>query len=151
MPPNFAVLCDIPGVLKQVKDHVKACAQCQSKRSADDISGFRVTSRSDRSKEGASDENEEEEGADLLFSADSSPQPIIKGSKTATKHELVFVRSEMFKVVMITEMPFCALCSKSLLIFDCISSLGGQQGRGESVPVQTQPDYVGKAQPPTPQ
>eukprot|EP00066_Takifugu_rubripes_P023522 XP_011612788.1 PREDICTED: zinc finger and BTB domain-containing protein 11 [Takifugu rubripes] len=81
------------GVLKQVKDHVKACAQCQSKRSADDISGFRVTSRSDRSKEGAS-ENEEEEGADFLFSADSSPQPIIKGSKTATKHELVFVDSK---------------------------------------------------------
>lgn len=84
-----------PGILKQVKDHIKACAQCQSKRGTDDVSGFRLVSRSDRSKEVASDENEEEEEdeeTDFLFPAASSPQPVVKISKTATKHELVFVR-----------------------------------------------------------
>lgn len=100
------VLCDnyfvwYPGILKQVKDHIKACAQCQSKRGTDDVSGFRLISRSDRSKEAASDENEEEEEeeTDFLFPADSSPQPIVKVSKTATKHELVFVRDKIFKMV----------------------------------------------------
>lgn len=82
------------GILKQVKDHIKACAKCQSKRGTDDVSGFRLISRSDRSKEVASDENEEEEeeeAADFLLPADSSPKPMVKISKMATKHELVFV------------------------------------------------------------
>lgn len=115
-----------PGILKQVKDHIKACAQCQSKRGTDDVSGFRLISRSDRSKEVASDENEEEEEeTDFLFPADSSPQPIVKVSKTATKHELVFVRYKIFKDVIITKIDTSDHYSKSVLIFHCISSSGG--------------------------
>uniref|UniRef100_H3D8D6 Zinc finger and BTB domain containing 11 n=1 Tax=Tetraodon nigroviridis TaxID=99883 RepID=H3D8D6_TETNG len=75
------------GILKQVKDHIKACGKCQSKRGTEDVSGFRLVSRSERGKEIASDEN-------FLLPADSSPKPIVKISKTATKHELVFVDSK---------------------------------------------------------
>lgn len=116
-----------PGILKQVKDHIKACGQCQSKRGTDDVSGFRLVSRSDRAKEVASDEEEEEE-TDFLFPADSSPQPIVKVSKTATKHELVFVRYNIFKDVIITKIDSSDLYYKSVLIVPCFSSLGRQQG-----------------------
>ncbi|XP_070688716.1 zinc finger and BTB domain-containing protein 11 [Pempheris klunzingeri] len=84
------------GILKHVKDHIRECAQCQSRRSADDGSGPRLFSRPGRRKAPANtndeedEEEEEEEGDDSLFVTDSScPQR----SKMA-KHELVFVDSK---------------------------------------------------------
>lgn len=66
----------LSGISKQVKDHIRACAHCQSKRSAEDISGFRIP-QPERAEEGEEDEEE-----DSLF---------LSGAKMATKHELVFV------------------------------------------------------------
>uniref|UniRef100_A0A8C9XZU8 Zinc finger and BTB domain containing 11 n=1 Tax=Sander lucioperca TaxID=283035 RepID=A0A8C9XZU8_SANLU len=84
------------GILKHVKDHIRECAQCQSRRSADDGSGPRLFSRPGKRRAAASangdedEEGEEEEGDDSLVFTDSSFQ---LRSKLA-KHELVFVDSK---------------------------------------------------------
>ncbi|XP_032427137.1 zinc finger and BTB domain-containing protein 11 [Xiphophorus hellerii] len=84
------------GILKNVKDHIRECAQCQSKRSADDGSGPRPFSRQGRRKFGPledEDDDEEEDGEDIFFSADlSSQRP--KLAKGTTKHEVVYVNSK---------------------------------------------------------
>uniref|UniRef100_A0A8C4HIV0 Zinc finger and BTB domain containing 11 n=1 Tax=Dicentrarchus labrax TaxID=13489 RepID=A0A8C4HIV0_DICLA len=88
------------GILKNVKDHIRECAQCQSRRSADDGSGPRLFSRPGRRRAAANlnDEEEEEEeeegGDDRLFLTDSSCQLRSKLAKTMAKHELVFVDSK---------------------------------------------------------
>uniref|UniRef100_A0A7N8Y543 Zinc finger and BTB domain containing 11 n=1 Tax=Mastacembelus armatus TaxID=205130 RepID=A0A7N8Y543_9TELE len=88
------------GILKHVKDHIRECAHCQSRRSADDGSGPRPFSQQGRRRAAANmneeeEEEEEEEGDDNLFSADSSSQLRSKLAKTMTaKHELVFVDSK---------------------------------------------------------
>ncbi|XP_035508761.1 zinc finger and BTB domain-containing protein 11 [Morone saxatilis] len=88
------------GILKNVKDHIRECAQCQSRRSADDGSGPRLFSRPGRRRAAVNlndeeDEEEEEEGADdHLFLTDSSCQLRSKLAKTMAKHELVFVDSK---------------------------------------------------------
>uniref|UniRef100_A0A3B3XSP5 Zinc finger and BTB domain containing 11 n=1 Tax=Poecilia mexicana TaxID=48701 RepID=A0A3B3XSP5_9TELE len=84
------------GILKNVKDHIRECAQCQSKRSADDGSGPRPFSRQGRRKFGPmedEDDDEEEDGEDILFSTDlSSQRP--KLAKGTAKHEVVYVNSK---------------------------------------------------------
>ncbi|CAN9500279.1 unnamed protein product [Ophioblennius macclurei] len=89
------------GILKHVKDHIRECAQCQSRRGADDGgSGPRPFSRLGRRKVAANDdedaEEEEEEDGDesLLFCDSSSSQMVSRLSKGAAKHELVFVDSK---------------------------------------------------------
>lgn len=88
------------GILKNVKDHVRECTQCQSRRSADDSSGPRVLSRPCRRKTATNvtdeeeEEEEEEEGEDSLLFADSSGHLRSKMTKTMAKHELVFVDSK---------------------------------------------------------
>ncbi|XP_040896733.1 zinc finger and BTB domain-containing protein 11 [Toxotes jaculatrix] len=89
------------GILKHVKDHIRECAQCQSKRSADDSSGPRLFDRPGRRRAAANanDEEEEEEeeegeGDDSLFFTDSSSLLRSKLAKTMVKHELVFVDSK---------------------------------------------------------
>lgn len=84
------------GILKNVKDHIRECALCQSRRIADDGSGSRPLSRQGRRRAGVNmideeyDEEEEDEGDDSLFAADLSPS---QRSKSSTKHEVVFVSS----------------------------------------------------------
>ncbi|KAM7410502.1 hypothetical protein PAMA_001781 [Pampus argenteus] len=83
------------GILKNVKDHIRECAQCQSRRSVDD--GARLSARPDRRRAAANvkdedDEEEEEEDGDdgLIFTAASSQQK----PNAMSKHELVFVDSK---------------------------------------------------------
>uniref|UniRef100_A0A8D3E3H4 Zinc finger and BTB domain containing 11 n=1 Tax=Scophthalmus maximus TaxID=52904 RepID=A0A8D3E3H4_SCOMX len=88
------------GILKHVKDHIRECAQCQSRRTADDGSGPRLFSRPGRRRAaaGANDEEEEDEeeegGDDGLLFPDSSSHPKSRLAKSAAKHELVFVDSK---------------------------------------------------------
>ncbi|XP_037530282.1 zinc finger and BTB domain-containing protein 11 [Nematolebias whitei] len=88
------------GILKNVKDHIRECALCQSRRVADDGSGSRPLSRPGRRRAGVSmideefDEEEEDEGDDGLFATDLSPLQRSKFSKGSTKHEVVFVDSK---------------------------------------------------------
>ncbi|XP_044217816.1 zinc finger and BTB domain-containing protein 11 [Thunnus albacares] len=87
------------GILKNVKDHIRECAQCQSRRSADDGSGARLLARPGRRRAAANandedEEEEEEEGDDSLIFTDASCQPRSKLAKTMAKHELVFVDSK---------------------------------------------------------
>ncbi|KAI3369055.1 hypothetical protein L3Q82_026024 [Scortum barcoo] len=85
------------GILKHVKDHIRECAQCLSRRNADDGSGPRPFARPGRRRTAANvndeeeDEEEEEEADDGLFLTDLSFQLRSKMSKTMAKHELVFV------------------------------------------------------------
>ncbi|XP_041862779.1 zinc finger and BTB domain-containing protein 11 [Melanotaenia boesemani] len=86
------------GILKNVKDHIRECAHCQSRRGADDGSGPRPFSRPGRRRAAANDEEEEEEeeeeeGDDSLFVTDLSFQQRSKVAKTP-KHEVVFVDSK---------------------------------------------------------
>ncbi|KAK2907504.1 zinc finger and BTB domain-containing protein 11 [Channa argus] len=89
------------GILKHVKDHIRECTHCQSRRNTDDGSGPRPFSQQGRRKVASTvneeeDEEEEEEEADnsLQFS-DSSSQLKSKLTKSMTaKHELVFVDSK---------------------------------------------------------
>lgn len=98
------------GILKHVKDHIRECAQCQSRRSADDISGPRLISRPGRRRTAANvndeedEEEEEEEGDDGLFVSDSSCQLRSKLAKTMAKHELVFVCFSDVSVLVITKL-----------------------------------------------
>lgn len=87
------------GILKQVKDHIRECTHCQSRRGSDDGTGQRLFSRPAK-RRGAANTNEEEdedeeddEADDSLFLANSSAQLRSKLSKTTAKHELVFVCS----------------------------------------------------------
>uniref|UniRef100_A0A672H148 Zinc finger and BTB domain containing 11 n=1 Tax=Salarias fasciatus TaxID=181472 RepID=A0A672H148_SALFA len=87
------------GILKHVKDHIRECAQCQSRRGADDGSGPRPFSRLGRRKAVANDdddveEEEEEDGDESLLFCDSSSQLGSKMTKGIAKHELVFVDSK---------------------------------------------------------
>ncbi|XP_031696172.1 zinc finger and BTB domain-containing protein 11-like [Anarrhichthys ocellatus] len=91
----------IRGILKNVKDHIRECSSCQSRRGADDGSGSRPFSRPGRRKAAAAnananneeeEEEEEEEGDDSLVFTDSSSQ--LRSMKTPVKHELVFVDSK---------------------------------------------------------
>lgn len=87
------------GILKNVKDHIRECSLCQSRRSVDDGSGPRPLSRQGRRKAGASvidedyEEEEEDEGDDSLFATDLSSLQRSKFAKGAMKHEVVFVSS----------------------------------------------------------
>ncbi|XP_020487245.2 zinc finger and BTB domain-containing protein 11 [Labrus bergylta] len=85
------------GILKNVKDHIRECVQCQSRRGVDDGSGIRLFSRPGRRKVNTNDEEgeseEEEEADDGLFVTDSSSHLRSKLAKMA-KHELVFVDSK---------------------------------------------------------
>ncbi|XP_068581545.1 zinc finger and BTB domain-containing protein 11 [Cebidichthys violaceus] len=88
------------GILKNVKDHIRECSSCQSRRGADDGSGPRPFSRPGRRKAAAAnanneeeeEEEEEEEGDDSSVFTDSSSQ--LRSMKTTAKHELVFVDSK---------------------------------------------------------
>lgn len=89
------------GILKHVKDHIRECAHCQTRRSADDGSGPRLFSRVGRRRAAASvndeeegEEEEEEEGDETLVFTDSSCQLRPKLAKATAKHELVFVDSK---------------------------------------------------------
>lgn len=81
------------GILKQVKDHLRECTSCQSRRGAEDGSGTRLYCRVGRHKPKEDEEEEEDhdEEADdsLLYS--TSPSSHARLSKAAPKHELVFV------------------------------------------------------------
>lgn len=80
------------GILKNVKDHIRECAQCQGRRNADDGSGARVLARPGRRRANDEDDEEEEEEADdCLIFTDASSQQRSKLAKTMAKHELVFV------------------------------------------------------------
>ncbi|CAJ1059830.1 zinc finger and BTB domain-containing protein 11 [Xyrichtys novacula] len=84
------------GILKNVKDHIKECAQCQVRRGLDDTSGTRLFSRPGRRKANMNeeeDEDEEEEEGDDGFFTDSTSQLRSKLAKMS-KHELVFVDSK---------------------------------------------------------
>lgn len=78
-----------------MKDHIRECAHCQSKRGTDDGSGQRSFSRPGRRKTAANsneeEEEEEEEGEENVFFTDSSQQQRSKMAKGTPKHELVFV------------------------------------------------------------
>lgn len=81
------------GILKQVKDVLKECTSCQSRRGAEDGSGTRLYCRLGRHKPKEDEEFEEDhddEADDGLFFA-TSPSSHAKLPKTASKHELVFV------------------------------------------------------------
>ncbi|CAK6956233.1 zinc finger and BTB domain-containing protein 11 [Scomber scombrus] len=88
------------GILKNVKDHIRECAQCQGRRNADDGSGARLVSRPGRRRAAANandeddEEEEEEEGDDNIIFTDASSQQRSKLAKTMAKHELVFVDSK---------------------------------------------------------
>lgn len=84
------------GILKNVKDHIRECAQCQSKRSVDDGSGPRLLPRQGRRKLGPmeeEDDEEEEDGEDSLFTTDL-PSQRAKWAKGTSKHEVVYVNSK---------------------------------------------------------
>uniref|UniRef100_UPI0037E7FABA zinc finger and BTB domain-containing protein 11 n=1 Tax=Semicossyphus pulcher TaxID=241346 RepID=UPI0037E7FABA len=87
------------GILKNVKDSIRECAQCQSRRGTDDGSGSRLFSRPGRRRaahmhDEEDEEEEEEEGDDSLFLTDSSCPLRSKLAKSMAKHELVFVDSK---------------------------------------------------------
>lgn len=136
-----------PGILKNVKDHIRECAQCQSKRSADDGSGPRPFSRQGRRKFGPledEDDDEEEDGEDILFSADlSSQRP--KLAKGTTKHEVVYVRGRGCVCQKRESVALPAAFQQFALQSFLFS--GEQQRRGEPVPAQTQPDHAGQTEP----
>uniref|UniRef100_A0A8C5GE29 Zinc finger and BTB domain containing 11 n=1 Tax=Gouania willdenowi TaxID=441366 RepID=A0A8C5GE29_GOUWI len=88
------------GILKAVKDYIKECSHCQSKRSTDDSVGLRSLSQTGRRRIAACmmdeedlDEEEEEEDDGLLFT-DPSIELGAKQAKGSAKHELVFVDSK---------------------------------------------------------
>lgn len=87
----------ILGISKHVKDHIRECAHCQSRRSADDSSGPRAYARPGRRRTTANlneeeDEEEEEEGVEnLFFTGSSTQQQRSKLANGTPKHELVFV------------------------------------------------------------
>lgn len=77
------------GILKHVKDHIRECAMCQSRRSEDGPG--RQLGRPARRRAGANmneEEEDEEEEEDSSFFIDGL------SSKLASKHELVFVDSK---------------------------------------------------------
>uniref|UniRef100_A0A8C6NXS5 Zinc finger and BTB domain containing 11 n=1 Tax=Nothobranchius furzeri TaxID=105023 RepID=A0A8C6NXS5_NOTFU len=88
------------GILKNVKDHIKECSDCQSRRGADDSSGPRPLSRQGKGRAwtGVMDEEEyeeeEDEGEDSLFGTDLSSLQKSRLAKGTTKHEVVFVDSK---------------------------------------------------------
>uniref|UniRef100_A0A1A8MWJ0 Zinc finger and BTB domain containing 11 n=1 Tax=Nothobranchius pienaari TaxID=704102 RepID=A0A1A8MWJ0_9TELE len=88
------------GILKNVKDHIKECSDCQSRRGADDGSGPRPLSRQGKGRAwtGVMDEEEyeeeEDEGEDSLFVTDLSSLQKSRLAKGMTKHEVVFVDSK---------------------------------------------------------
>ncbi|KAM9848709.1 zinc finger and BTB domain-containing protein 11 [Aulostomus maculatus] len=88
------------GILKHVKDHIRECAQCQSRRSADDGTTARLLGRPGRRRAAANvneeeeEEEDEEEGDDSLFLTDPFNQSRSRLAKTVSKHELVFVDSK---------------------------------------------------------
>lgn len=81
-----------PGILKQVKDHLRECSSCQSRRGAEDGSGTRLYCRLGRhkSKEEEEDEEDHEDETDDGFFLSTSPSHA-RLSKATSKHELVFV------------------------------------------------------------
>ncbi|KAF6727890.1 Zinc finger and BTB domain-containing protein 11 [Oryzias melastigma] len=82
------------GILKNVKDHIRECAHCQSKRNADDGSGSRLFSRSGKRRLAAGEEDEEEEDEEEgFFVNDLSSQQRSRGPKAKGRHEVVFVDS----------------------------------------------------------
>uniref|UniRef100_A0AAQ5ZTE0 Zinc finger and BTB domain containing 11 n=1 Tax=Amphiprion ocellaris TaxID=80972 RepID=A0AAQ5ZTE0_AMPOC len=88
------------GILKNVKDHIRKCVYCQSRRSADDGSGARSYARPGKRKTTTNmideeyEEDEEDEGDESLFFGDSFYQQRSKMAKGMAKHELVFVDSK---------------------------------------------------------
>lgn len=84
------------GILKNVKDNIRECGQCQSRRIADDGSGTRLMGRQGRRKvvvhiNDEEEDEEQEEGDEEFDLIGSSHQPRSKVAKTVAKHELVFV------------------------------------------------------------
>nr|XP_020465637.1 zinc finger and BTB domain-containing protein 11 [Monopterus albus] len=75
------------GILKHVKDHIRECAQCQSRRGADDGSGPRLFSQQGRRRAAANMDEEENEEEGEEDSAETK-------TMAAAKHELVFVDSK---------------------------------------------------------
>uniref|UniRef100_A0A8C7YU85 Zinc finger and BTB domain containing 11 n=1 Tax=Oryzias sinensis TaxID=183150 RepID=A0A8C7YU85_9TELE len=80
------------GILKNVKDHIRECAHCQSKRSIDDGSGSRSFSRTGKRRHDEEPE-EEEEDDDGFFVKDVSSQQKSRAPKEKGRHEVVFVDS----------------------------------------------------------
>ncbi|KAK5870255.1 hypothetical protein PBY51_024907 [Eleginops maclovinus] len=84
------------GILKQVKDIIRECPECLSRRSVDDSGGTRLFPRPGRRRTTANandeeeEEEEDEEGDNLVF-ADLSGK---LRHKALAKHELVFVDSK---------------------------------------------------------
>ncbi|XP_061682349.1 zinc finger and BTB domain-containing protein 11 [Syngnathoides biaculeatus] len=96
------------GILKHVKDHVRECSTCASRRGADDGSGEggrpygrprrrKALSRDDDDDDEDEDDDEGEEGeeaGDSIFFTDPSSRNRSKVAKTGEKHELVYVNSK---------------------------------------------------------
>lgn len=93
MVNNSASSVVSPGILKQVKDHLRECSSCQSRRGTEDGSGTRLNCRLGRHKPKEDEEEEEdhEDEADDVFFFSTSPAHA-RQSKATSKHELVFVR-----------------------------------------------------------
>ena len=89
------------GILKHVKDHIRECPPCQSRRYTDDGTGVRAGWRhGGRRRAAATQDGEEEEEEE-----DGDDELDFLGSKTRTgksvgKHELVFVSVEIHGGVM---------------------------------------------------
>ncbi|XP_041745482.2 zinc finger and BTB domain-containing protein 11 isoform X1 [Coregonus clupeaformis] len=86
------------GILKQVKDYMRQCSQCQSRQDrrglSEDGGGSRLVGRPGRPRKvttpASDDEEEEEEEEDIVTSSHHKT----KSLKTVAKHELVFVDSK---------------------------------------------------------
>lgn len=97
MCPVFVFCLTPSGILKHVKDHIRECTHCQSRRNTVDSSGPRPFSQQGRRRAAShmnedEEEEEEEEADDSSLFADSSSQLRSKWTKAmAAKHELVFV------------------------------------------------------------
>ncbi|XP_036396322.1 zinc finger and BTB domain-containing protein 11 [Megalops cyprinoides] len=91
------------GILKQVKDYIRECAQCQGKQErvrgwAEETTGAPLGRRRGRRRatpaHDSDEENEEEEEEDVSLSEQQSIQKSSKSPSATAKHELVFVDSK---------------------------------------------------------
>ncbi|KAF7643201.1 hypothetical protein LDENG_00243630 [Lucifuga dentata] len=82
------------GILQHVKNFIKECDQCQSRRAADDGSGPRSFGRPVKRKGAVNTSDEEDEEDEDLSLMDATGQSRSRASRPVTKHELVFVDSK---------------------------------------------------------
>uniref|UniRef100_A0A8C4Z261 Zinc finger and BTB domain containing 11 n=1 Tax=Gadus morhua TaxID=8049 RepID=A0A8C4Z261_GADMO len=77
------------GILKHVKDHIRECPACQSRRNTDDGTGTRAGGRQGGRRRGVEEEEEEDREDELDFMGSRA-----RMGKSSGKHELVFVDSK---------------------------------------------------------